>query len=560
MPAIPSIACTRALRSRGQVDRVVPQDRVAERLVLRACSSHGPTSGSSPREARARWHAHADHVAAETVGAVSGDRDPLGRALEERPGELPPVVEPVGEGQLGDLVRVAGTRRRRSRNSTLPSHPNPHLIAVLWIRCAISIVSSRLPSVALGIEVVDDPPPQLPLALRVAAAEVGAAVPCARARAARGHRRPARRTSARRAARRLPPRRCRGAPHASRSTVVIRAIAATASADSRTPVNSGSASRRTSEPDHLGPVGARASAGSRRPRPRPRPRARARAATPAPTRRSRGRGRRRARGPRAGERLRLRERVQRSSVATPSQPPVEPCRVGCRPRPDHDHRRPGERRQQACCAGRRRAPSSARRCRSGSAGASSHAPPPAWPRAHRAPAAAHGPRPGTCPSPRPAARRANSRSSVLLPIPPGPWTNTTAAGWSSVRHRSSRSSSASRPTNRRRSRSASRAASVPASVRAPRGVSSCRSSPTTPEAYPLAARSGAVAPASGPVWWKLSYQPYNSAAEGLSGSYLTVTTPPVSSPSSWAARKLCVIVASYGLPPSGAIVTSTSVF
>ena len=46
------------------------------------------------------------------------------------------------------------------------------------------------------------------------------------------------------------------------------------------------------------------------------------------------------------------------------------------------------------------------------------------------------------------ARRATARSSVLLPIPPGPWTMTTEAGGSSTHRRSKNSSSCSLPTKR----------------------------------------------------------------------------------------------------------------
>ena len=60
-----------------------------------------------------------------------------------------------------------------------------------------------------------------------------------------------------------------------------------------------------------------------------------------------------------------------------------------------------------------------------------------------------------------APRRATSRSSVLLPIPPGPWTSTTDDGGSGTRMRSKNASSASRPTKRCSSRQASRSASVP---------------------------------------------------------------------------------------------------
>src|SRR3954454_18804584 len=57
-------------------------------------------------------------------------------------------------------------------------------------------------------------------------------------------------------------------------------------------------------------------------------------------------------------------------------------------------------------------------------------------------------------------RRETSRSSVLLPIPPGPCTSTTCAGGSSTKRESKKASSFSRPTKRWASRAARRSARV----------------------------------------------------------------------------------------------------
>ena len=260
-----------------------------------------------------------------------------------------------------------------------------------------------------------------------------------------------------------------GSTAASRVASTARAIAATATMSWSAPSSSAPASRPTS-------VVASSSSASRRSRSSVLPASSASAATASGQRRAaapgddplarRRRPRRRGRSSSARESgAGERRQPQREQGLLPAV--LEPAGLGRRAPGDHAAASRRRARARGPSAAARRAPRPARRCRAATAPAaraSAPAPRSAPPgrgrcRARRSAA----PRPGAAP-----ARRPSSLSSALLPIPPGPCTKTTLAGWSGSRRPSRRDRSASRPTNRadsRRSNTTGRLAlSVPGSV------------------------------------------------------------------------------------------------
>ena len=119
---------------------------------------------------------HGDRVAAERVAGVARDRDGLGRVLEERPRQVPPLGVALTAEQQRHLLRVAAARAVDAvAHAPLPAVEGADLRGLDELGQVDG--QHRLPAHRARVQAVRDPPAQLALALRLALQQIRAQRP-----------------------------------------------------------------------------------------------------------------------------------------------------------------------------------------------------------------------------------------------------------------------------------------------------------------------------------------------------------------------------------------------
>ena len=171
MPAMLIIAWI--CESVSRVKSTASRKRIAlpVRRVLARVRQPGPQQDVALGGRRCVRGGHGDREAAERVAGVACDRDGLGRVLEERSRQVPPLGIALAAEQQRHLLRVAAARAVHAvAHAPLPAVEGADLRGLDELGEVDR--QHRLPAHGTRVEAVGDAPAQLVLALRLALEQV----------------------------------------------------------------------------------------------------------------------------------------------------------------------------------------------------------------------------------------------------------------------------------------------------------------------------------------------------------------------------------------------------